>query len=141
MRDRTLVERDPMQMVEDQIAIAQLRAIGAVVIAIIVSLVLGTRQRTAYESFATGSTALLLSTDSIIVSRGRPRHEGRWERGRAGRDQIGDEPQDGRQQPPQYRTRRMIVRARAQKVAAGGGRLAAMFLNVPTGEMFPMRVA
>jgi len=95
-----------MQMVEDQIAIAQLRAIGAVVIAIIVSLVLGTRQRTAYESFATGSTALLLSTDSIIVSRGRPRHEGRWERGRAGRDQIGDEPQDGRQQPPQYRTGR-----------------------------------
>ena len=52
-RDRTLVERDPMQMVEDQIAIAQLRAIGAVVIAIIVSLVLGTQQRTAYESFAT----------------------------------------------------------------------------------------
>jgi hypothetical protein len=32
-----------------------LGAIGAVVLAIIVSLVLGTRQRTAYESFATDS--------------------------------------------------------------------------------------
>ena len=48
VRPRTDRPRRPLRIVV-------LGAIGAVVIAIIVSLVLGTRQRTAYESFATES--------------------------------------------------------------------------------------